>query len=164
MYRPHRFVVGLAFVLAVALGGAAQPQKAAPPAGPTFIDDDEVYDNLYDKLEELAKAQKPLAHPKLIAKMKSGSAKVATVKPGDKALTPEEVYKRAERSVFIVGSVYPDKGGNWETGTYATAWVAAPDGVLVTNWHVFEDLKPGEVFGAADRDGNVYPVTDFLGG
>ena len=67
-------------------------------------------------------------------------------------------------SVFIVGSVYPDKDDKWQTGTYATAWVLAADGVLVTNWHVFEDLKDGEVFGASDRDGNVYPVTDFLGG
>src|SRR5207244_4127872 len=67
-------------------------------------------------------------------------------------------------SVFVVGSVYPDKQGTWEVGTYASAWVVAADGVLVTNWHVFEDLKPGEVFGAADIDGNVYPVTDFLGG
>jgi S1-C subfamily serine protease len=29
---------------------------------------------------------------------------------------------------------------------------------------VFADLNPGEVFGAADHQGNVYPVTDFLGG
>lgn len=152
---------------AVVASAPAQPPKgapAAPPVVPKFIDDDEVYDNLYDKVEELAKAKKVLAHDQLTAKMKSGSAKIVTVKPGSKALSPEEVYKLAEQSVFIVGSVYPDKGGNWETGTYASAWVVGSDGVLVTNWHVFEDLKPGEVFGAADRDGNVYPVTDFLGG
>jgi serine protease Do len=47
---------------------------------------------------------------------------------------------------------------------YASAWVAAEDGVLVTNWHVFEDLEEGEVFGAVDYKGNVYPLIDFLGG
>jgi S1-C subfamily serine protease len=47
---------------------------------------------------------------------------------------------------------------------YATAWVAAENGILVTNWHVFEDLCEGEVFGAVDYKGNVYPVIDFLGG
>src|SRR5262249_35088030 len=51
-----------------------------------------------------------------------------------------------------------------EDGSYATAWVAAADGVLVTNWHVFENLEPGTVFGAADYKGTVYPLTDFLGG
>ena len=136
----------------------------AAPAEPKFVDDDEVYENLYDKLEELAKAKKALPHATLVAKMKSGPAKVAPAKPGDKALSPEAVYTAAVRSVFVVGSVYPDKKGNWESGTYATAWVLAADGVLVTNWHVFEDLKPGEVFGAAARDGNVFPVIDFLGG
>jgi S1-C subfamily serine protease len=36
--------------------------------------------------------------------------------------------------------------------------------VLVTNWHVFEDLEDSEVFGALDHKGNLYPVIDFLGG
>ncbi|MFM8271567.1 MAG: serine protease, partial [Gemmata sp.] len=137
---------------------------AAPAEPPRFVDDDKVYKDLYDKIEELARANKPLAHKKLLSKMKSAPAKVALARPGDKALTPEEVYKQAAPSVFIVGSVYPDNKGNWESGTYATAWCATGDGVLVTNWHVFDDLKDAEVFGAADRDGNVYPVTDFLGG
>ena len=153
-------------VLILALLGSAYvvAAPAQPPRDPKYIDDDAVYKKFYDGVEELAKAKKPLAHDQLGAKMKSGSAKIATAKPGDKALSPEEVYKAAVKSVFIVGSVYPDKGGDWATGTYATAWVVAADGVLVTNWHVFEDLKDGEVFGAADRDGTVYPVTDFLGG
>ncbi len=71
---------------------------------------------------------------------------ITPAKPGTKTLTPEEVYKAAVNSVFVVGSLYPHKNGNWEVGTYATAWVLAADGVLVTNWHVFEDLNDGEVF------------------
>lgn len=150
--------------LAFAVSAPAAPPRAEAPREPKYVNDDEFYKGLYDRIEALAKAKKPLAHDALVAKMKSGPAQVAPAKPGDKVLSPEEVYRAAERSVFVVGSVYPDKGGKWETGTYATAWVAAADGVLVTNWHVFEDLKPGEVFGAADRDGTVSPVTDFLGG
>jgi S1-C subfamily serine protease len=74
------------------------------------------------------------------------------------------VYKAAAGSVWVVGSAYPDKDGEWQSGTYATAWVAAADGVLVTNWHVFDDLKDGEVFAACGPDGNVVAVTDFIGG
>ncbi|MBY0460172.1 MAG: hypothetical protein K2V38_22885, partial [Gemmataceae bacterium] len=125
-----------ALVLAVFLGltASAQPPKTAAQPEPKFIDDEEFYEDLYDKVEELAKAKKLLAHDKLVAKMKkAGPAKIATAKAGDKALSPEEVYKRAEKSVFVVASVYPDKAGNWERGTYATAWVASADGVLVTN-------------------------------
>lgn len=163
-----RFLGAWAFVaFSVALVAPAQEPRAAapsPPAEPKFIDDDKFYDEFFDKLEELARDKKPLAHKRLAEGMKSRPANVAPAKPGAKALAPEEVYKAAVNSVFVVGSLYPDKDGNWEVGTYATAWVLAPDGVLVTNWHVFEDLKDDEVFGACDRDGNAYPVTDFLGG
>ena len=146
----------------VASAPAAPPESA--PAEPKFIDDDELYDNFFDKLEALAKGKKTLAHKDLLAKMKPGRANVAPSKPGAKALSPEEVYKTAVKSVFVVGSLYPEADGFWEVGTYATAWAAAADGVLVTNWHVFTDLEKDEAFGACDRDGNVYPVTDFVGG
>jgi S1-C subfamily serine protease len=141
-------------------------ETAAPPSinEPKFVDDDEFYDQFFDKLEVLAKEKKPLSHKKFAAKMKSRSANITPAKPETKALAPEEVYKTAVNSVFVVGSVYPKKDGKWEVGTYATAWVLAADGVLVSNWHVFEDLNDGEVFGAADSSGNVYPLTDFLGG
>lgn len=140
------------------------PAASPAPPEPRFIDDDEVYEKFFDQLEELAKAQKPLAHAQLIAKLRSGRANVAPQAPRDKPLSPEEVYKTALPSVFIIGSLYPEDDGFWEVGTYATAWVIAADGVLVTNWHVFEDLNKGEVFGAADIQGHVYPLTDFLGG
>lgn len=155
----------VAFSLVFVTPRAAETAPAPPPAvnEPKFIDDDAFYDDFFDKLESLAKDKKPLSHKKLTAKMKPRLANITPAKPGTKLLTPEEVYKAAVNSIFVVGSVYPKKDG-WEVGTYATAWVLAADGTLVTNWHVFEDLNDGEVFGACDHDGNVYPVTDFLGG
>jgi S1-C subfamily serine protease len=149
------------FIITYILSAPAAPP---PTAEPRFIDDDAIYEKFFDQLEGLAKANKPLAHAKLVAKLQSGVANVAPLAPRDKALSPEEVYKTALPSVFIIGSLYPEDDGFWEVGTYATAWVIAADGVLVTNWHVFEDLQKGEVFGAADIQGHVYPLTDFLGG
>jgi S1-C subfamily serine protease len=157
------------FLCALVLaGGALAAAEPAPPprapAEPKFVNDDELYEQFFDNLKALAKQKKPLAYDKLRAKLKSGAAGITPAKPGTKTLTPEEVYVAAVNSVWVVGSVYPDKAGDWQRGTYATAWVCAADGVLVTNWHVFDDLNDGEVFGAADRDGTVYPLTDFLGG
>jgi S1-C subfamily serine protease len=147
------------------LRAAAAPPAPAPHAPePKYVDDDAVYDEFFDRLEELAKEKKPLSHKRLLAKLKPRAAGITPAESGNQVLAPEDVYKAAVQSVFVVGSVYPDKDGKWQTGTYATAWVLAADGVLVTNWHVFDELKDGEVFGAADRDGTVYPVTDFLGG
>lgn len=160
------------FVLAAAVAGvpaAAQAPKPAPKAAaaakPWFVDDTKLFEDFMAKLRELGQAGKCLAHEKLHDKMKPGTkAKLSPAKPGDKALSPEEVYTAALPSVFVVGSVFKDKDGEWQDGLYATAWVAAADGILVSNWHVFEDLEPSEVFGVTDHAGNVYPVVDFLGG
>lgn len=160
-----RLVLFVLVVVVVAVPAEAQSPKAEPPAKPWFVDDTKFFEDFMEKLTALAKDGKCLSHEKLTDKMKPGTkAKVALAKASDKALSPEEVYKAALPSVFVVGSVYKDKEGDWQDGVYATAWVAAADGVLVTNWHVFEDLQDDEVFGAVDQKGNVYPMIDFLGG
>jgi serine protease Do len=169
MRRLLPFVALLALATTVVAQLPDEPVKVADSAKtkPWFIDDEKFFEGFMEKLTELAKDGKPLSTEKLAEKMKPGKkARVALAKPGEKALSAEEIYKRALQSVFIVGSVYKskDKEGEWQDGLYATAWVAAADGVLVTNWHVFEDLEEGEVFGAVDHKGNVYPVIDFLGG
>lgn len=152
------------FALALLAGALAVTAPAQPPAEPKFVNDDEFYEQFFEKVEKLAKAKKTLAHKKLTAKMNPRSAGIVLAAPGDKPLSPEEVYKAAVNGVWVVGSAYQDKAGEWLYGTYATAWVAAADGVLVTNWHVFEDLNDGEVFAASDRSGHVVAVTDFIGG
>jgi len=145
---------------------APRPKEAAPAkVRPWFVDDEKFFEGFMDKLTDLAKDGKCLAHDKLAASMKPGrKAKFTPAKPGDKVLSAEEVYKLALPSVFVIGSVYKDKDDDWQEGMYATAWVVGADGILVTNWHVFEDLEENEVFGAVDHKGNVYPVVDFLGG
>ncbi len=171
-----RWILGLtisvtaALVFAVPAPCTAQPPEAPRPkevaqAKPWFVDDEKFFEDFMEKLTDLAKDGKCLTNGKLAAKMKSGTkAKFTPAKPGEKVLSAEEVYKLALPSVFIIGSVYKDEDGDWQDGLYATAWVVGADGILVTNWHVFEDLEEGEVFGAVDHRGNVYPVVDFLGG
>jgi serine protease Do len=161
----------ISFILALApIAKAQEPEAAAPPATkPWFVDDEKLFDDFMAKLKGFAKDGKCLANDQLNAKLKSGTkAKIALSKSSDKVLSPDEIYKTALPSVFIIGSVHKskdkEKEEEWRDGLYATAWVAAADGVLVTNWHVFEDLEEGEVFGAVDYKGNVYPVIDFLGG
>jgi len=153
-------------LLALPLAASAQaPQIVPPPERPWFIDDEKFFREFMDNLTELAKDGKPLAPALLAERMKPGrKAKFTPLKPGDKALPAEEVYQRALKSVFIIGSVYKGKDGDWADGLYATAWAVSANGLIVTNWHVFEDLEEGEVFGAVDHKGNVYPVIDFLGG
>lgn len=160
----------LAVALGLALPAAGDdPAAVAPPpreaAEPWYVDDAEVFDGLYERLRHLADKGKCLPTDTLKEKLQPRRAAVRLADPADTPLAPAEVYKRAVPSVFVVGSVYRDPDtGDWLDGVYATAWAAASDGVLVTNWHVLEDLEDDEVFAAADHKGNVYPVTDVLGG
>ena len=163
-------VIGL---LGLVPGGAAQEPKAdSPPATkPWYVDDEKLFTDFTETLTKLAKDGKCLTNAQLLEKMKeSGKAKIRLAQAADKVLSPQDVYKSALPSVLIIGSIHKnkdkdkDKDKDWIDGSYATAWVAAADGVLVTNWHVFEDLEESEVFGAVDHKGTVYPVIDFLGG
>jgi S1-C subfamily serine protease len=155
----------MVLLLALASPALAQAPQLAPPVKPWFIDDEKFFAAFMEKLGDLATDGKTLARDKLTAKMKPGQkARFTPAPPGERALSAEEVYQRALPSVFIIGSVYKGKDGGWVDGLYATAWVVGADGLLVTNWHVFEDLEEGEVFGAVDHKGRVYPVIDFLGG
>ncbi len=175
MYRFHWILV---VCLSIAALGqpwrvdAQQEEPTTPPdttTKPWFVDDDQLFQDFMQKLTEFAKDGKCLANEQLTAKLISGTKpKIALTKPDDKVLSPDQVYRAALPSVFIIGSVHKSKEKGKEEelceGMYASAWVAAEDGILVTNWHVFEDLEEGEVFGAVDYKGNVYPVIDFLGG
>jgi serine protease Do len=173
----YRFLLLLVVFLSIADNGqssrvdAQEPESTSAPTKtkPWFVDDEQLFNDFTRKLTAFAKEGKCLANDQLIAKLGSGTKpKISFTKPSDKVLSPDEVYKAALPSVFIIGSVHKckEKGKEAELceGMYATAWVAAEDGILVTNWHVFEDLCEGEVFGAVDYKGNVYPVIDFLGG
>jgi S1-C subfamily serine protease len=157
----------LPFTLALVPFPAGSAAEDPPHPKPWFVDDETFFDAFIDSLTDLAKDGKCMDKDRLEKKMKSGEkARVRLTKSCDKVLTPTEVYKAALPSVFIIGSVFKDKDndGGWKDGSYATAWAASADGVLVTNWHVFDELKDGEAFGAVDHLGKVYPVTDFLGG
>jgi S1-C subfamily serine protease len=93
---------------------------------------------------------------------RGGKAACKLTPPAAEQLSPHEVYRRALPAVLLLGSVYPDEDGTWVEGMYATAWVAAAEGILVTNWHVFSELQEGEVFAAADYQGRVYPLQEIL--
>jgi S1-C subfamily serine protease len=117
-----------------------------------------------ERLTELAEAGKCITPDAVARKVaKDGTCTVTPTKPGEAPLAPEEVYKRALPGVFTLGCVLkPEKAeDDYETGWFATAWALTADGVLVTNWHIFEKAERA-YFGAANHKGEVFPVTDIL--
>lgn len=68
----------------------------------------------------------------------------------------------ADSAVYLVGAVYNcGKCEHWHAAGIASAWALTSDGVMVTNYHVFEKAK-GEVMGVSDKKGKSYPVTKVL--
>ena len=65
-------------------------------------------------------------------------------------------------AIYVISSVYKcDKCDKWHLGGAATAWCLSGDGIMVTNYHVFENAK-GARYGVASRDGEAWPVMEVL--
>ena len=140
----------------------ARADQAPGKVAVEYIDDDAVLKGFTEKLGALAKAGKCLKPAKLKALMAADkTAALKSAKPNDKPLSPEELAASVKASVFVVGSVL-DEAGEYVDGRMATAWVLAADGVLVTNWHVFDDIGDKEHYGATNAAGDVFPITGVL--
>lgn len=138
---------------------------ADKPQAVEFTDDTKTLDDFTKKLGELVKADKGMKPADLKAAVegkKRATAKVTPAKPNDKPLSPEEVGERVRAGVFLFGSVTGDKENGFDQGRMATAWAATADGVLVTNWHVFDQIEDDEHYGAMGADGKVYPLVEVL--
>jgi hypothetical protein len=155
----------IALALATPAGAADPPgPKAEPGKHPWYVDDTKYLDRVTARLSELAAAGKCLPSDDVAKKTaRDRTCAVTPAKPGTAPLAPEDVYAKALPGVFAVGCVLKSEkpGGGYETGWFATAWAVAADGVLVTNWHVFEN-PDGAYFGAANHQGEVFPLTDIL--
>jgi len=158
MSRPRLAFPVIILLVSVAFAAAADP-------APSFVDDDDITEKFTEKLSALAKDGKCLPVKKL--RTLAEKDKVGDLQPvqsDGKPLPAEDVYRKALPSVFLIGSVLEDKESKtgYVTGRLATAWVLAADGVLVTNWHVFDQIQDGEFYGVMDHAGKVYPLTDIL--
>jgi serine protease Do len=134
------------------------------PAKPVVIDDVRILKTFDKAMGWSVGAEGIPSADELSASMKESKFK----KPGIPLPEPPELpgntsYNDLSRSVFLVGSVYKcGKCDKWHQGGTASAWPLYADGVMVTNAHVFMNVKGGAM-GVVDREGKCYPVTEILG-
>lgn len=152
-------------VLLIALSASAATARAqAPKNAPWFVDDNELLDDFAERLEVFAKAGKCLSSVEIEKQtLTDHTCKLDPAKPGDTALSPEDLYERALKSVCIVGCIKkPTKpDGVYDDGWFATAWALTADGIFMTNYHVFDE-PTDMVFGVMTASGKVYPVVEIL--
>ncbi|MGB0774318.1 MAG: S1 family peptidase, partial [Akkermansiaceae bacterium] len=73
-----------------------------------------------------------------------------------------KLYSTCAESVIAISSVYKcNRCTKWHSSGAATGWVLTADGIMVTNYHVFDGKKVAG-FGIRTRDGKVAPVVEIL--
>lgn len=129
---------------------------ALAAAEPVMINDGALMRTLQKGLEALAKDGKQATADDLAKSLKTTPAKTG------KLALAQQSPKDLDQAIFLVGSVY--NCGQCEKlhpGGIATAWVLAENGVMVSNYHVFE-MAEGAVMGVCGRDGKIFPITKLL--
>lgn len=84
-------------------------------------------------------------------------------RPATKELSPQELYKRACESVFLIaGLARPPEGGtDWQT-SFSTAFAVHEDGILSTSAHVFDHDDKDHAVVTLDFKGNVHPILEVV--
>ncbi len=130
-------------------------------AAPPVVDDIGLAKSLQDKLGALAD-QKATSSGEALAEALKKAPKALEIKPTQ--AKPAADYEGLSKSVYLLGSVYKcGKCEHWHSAGSATAWCVSSDGLMLTNYHVFENAK-GEAWGVCGFNGEVHPVKEILAG
>ena len=129
-------------------------------AAPLIIDDVATLTAMCESIGAFAEDGEGTKGSDLAESLAAAPATVELALPA--GLAPATTYEERVKSVFLLGGVYDcGKCDKWHPMSSATAWCLTPDGVMVTNHHVFENAK-GESWGVFGIDGKAYRVTKVL--
>jgi serine protease Do len=76
--------------------------------------------------------------------------------------SPSSLYRQCAPSVVSIGSIFKcEKCDDWHHGGAASGWIASPDGLIVTNAHLFENGKDDPI-GVMKLDGEIFAVKEIV--
>jgi len=150
-----RLVVALSMVLAM-----------LPPAGAEpVIDDEKIEGDFVRGIQRQAKRGQALTGRQVraaLAEAKGRKVPAATLAPGRPAGEAVARYERAREAVVIVGSIEKcTECSDWHMGAVSSGWLAGPDGLVATNYHVLEE-DSDEPLGVMFSDGAVYGLREVV--
>jgi len=80
---------------------------------------------------------------------------------GSLAVT-DDFYAQVRGAVVVLGSVSKcEECPEWHMDGVSSGWLAGPDGLVATSYHVLDDEKAGH-FGVMAADGRVFPLTEVV--
>ena len=125
-------------------------------AAPFVVDDNKLITSFQDGIGAIADSKDHTTADDLAKAVKEASKSIGGLK------LPDASPAEPSAAVYMVGTVYKcGKCDKWHPGGIASAWALTTDGVMVSNYHVFEKAT-GAAMGVCDREGKTYPVLEIL--
>ena len=125
-------------------------------AAPFVVDDNKLITSFQDGIGAIADSKDHITADDLAKAVKEASKSIGGLK------FPDASPAEPSAAVYMVGTVYKcGKCDKWHPGGIASAWALTADGVMVSNYHVFEKAT-GAAMGVCDREGKTYPVLEIL--
>ncbi len=123
---------------------------------PFVVDDNKLILSFENGVGAIADSKEHITADDLAKALKDAPQSVAGLKLPD--ASPDD----PATGVYMIGSVYKcGKCDRWHPGGIASAWALTTDGVMASNFHVFEKAT-GAAMGVCDRDGKTYPIVEIL--
>lgn len=125
-------------------------------AEPVVVDDAKLLEAISEGVGAYANADE-IPKPEELAK-----ALVKAPATLDLPIPIADATDNPDSSVYIIGSVYKcDDCDKWHGDGAATAWALTADGLMVTNYHVFEEAEGGAL-GVCGLDGKTHPILEIV--
>jgi len=125
-------------------------------AEPFVVDDNKLISSFQDGIGTIADAKEHITADDLANALKEAPKSIAGL------TLPDASPADPGAAVYMLGSVYKcGKCDKWHPGGIASAWALTADGVMVSNFHVFQKAT-GAAMGVCDREGKTYPVLEIL--
>lgn len=126
----------------------------------SVVDDHKILKQTPEKIGAFVDKKKAIAWEKIIQQLNRTRTKLVLPKASSNPL--KNLYANRADGVVSVASVYKcNHCTHWHSSGAATGWILTADGVMVTNYHVFNGKKVAG-YGIRTHDGRYAPVIEIL--
>lgn len=125
-----------------------------------IVDDSQLMNGFEDQLGAAHAKSVTVSGKQLIAQLaqrEGAKVKIAKTKSGGSD------YASVSKAVGVISGIYKcGKCDKWHRPGISTGWVASPDGIVVTNYHVIAGSGSQDAVGIRMLDGKTYPIVEVL--
>lgn len=162
MRRRRRFCHGLRSTAVVLLVWLQAPAVASEQV----VDDEKIEQQFVQAIKRWPEGQGGLtgrqAHAALQAAEGRKAGRLGAPSPPNSA-EARGPYARAREAVVIIGSIEKcEECPDWHMGAVSSGWLAGPDGLVATSYHVLNGEESDELLGAMLSDGSVFPLAEVV--